>query len=98
MLIKNWRWEYSNLRPHSSLGYRPPVPEAWLHSQATFAPLRRLAKAAPAGEFASEELVASAGAGQLHVIRLERPGSIPGPKPVEIVSGMRDVKIVLPAR
>ena len=53
VLIENWRWEYNNLRPHSSLGYRPPAPEAWLPSQATFAPLRRLAKATPAGEIAS---------------------------------------------
>jgi transposase InsO family protein len=23
-----WRQEYNTIRPHSSLGYRPPVPEA----------------------------------------------------------------------
>ncbi|MBT4126446.1 MAG: transposase, partial [Chloroflexi bacterium] len=23
-----WRREYNTIRPHSSLGYRPPVPEA----------------------------------------------------------------------
>jgi transposase InsO family protein len=30
VLIEQWRREYNQLRPHSSLGYRPPVPEAYL--------------------------------------------------------------------
>jgi transposase InsO family protein len=29
-LIKQWRMEYNHIRPHSSLGYRPPAPEAKL--------------------------------------------------------------------
>ena len=24
-----WRKQYNEVRPHSSLGYRPPAPEAW---------------------------------------------------------------------
>ena len=28
VLTKWWRWQYNHIRPHSSLGYRPPVPEA----------------------------------------------------------------------
>jgi transposase InsO family protein len=28
VLIENWRIEYNHVRPHSSLGYRPPAPEA----------------------------------------------------------------------
>jgi len=28
VLIEGWRKEYNHIRPHSSLGYRPPVPEA----------------------------------------------------------------------
>jgi putative transposase len=28
ILIKHWRQEYNTIRPHSSLGYRPPAPEA----------------------------------------------------------------------
>ena len=28
VLIENWRREYNQFRPHSSLGYRPPAPEA----------------------------------------------------------------------
>jgi putative transposase len=28
ILIEQWRKEYNHIRPHSSLGYRPPVPEA----------------------------------------------------------------------
>jgi transposase InsO family protein len=27
-LIERWRHEYNTFRPHSSLGYRPPAPEA----------------------------------------------------------------------
>jgi transposase InsO family protein len=27
VLIENWRREYNQVRPHSSLGYRPPAPE-----------------------------------------------------------------------
>ena len=28
ILIEEWRREYNQIRPHSSLGYRPPAPEA----------------------------------------------------------------------
>ncbi len=28
VLIERWRREYNQVRPHSSLGYRPPAPEA----------------------------------------------------------------------
>ena len=35
ILIERWRIEYNTIRPHSSLGYRPPAPEAiqprWLN-------------------------------------------------------------------
>ena len=27
ILIEQWRREYNQVRPHSSLGYRPPAPE-----------------------------------------------------------------------
>jgi putative transposase len=29
-LIERWRRHYNQIRPHSSLGYRPPTPEAVL--------------------------------------------------------------------
>jgi transposase InsO family protein len=32
ILIARWREEYNHFRPHSSLGYRPPAPQAWLLS------------------------------------------------------------------
>jgi len=35
VLIKQWRWEYNQVRPHSSLGYRPPAPEAILLTMLT---------------------------------------------------------------
>jgi transposase InsO family protein len=28
VLIEQWRQHYNRIRPHSSLGYRPPAPEA----------------------------------------------------------------------
>ena len=28
VLIEQWRMDYNHIRPHSSLGYRPPAPEA----------------------------------------------------------------------
>ena len=30
VIIENWRREYNTIRPHSSLNYRPPAPEAIL--------------------------------------------------------------------
>ena len=29
VLVEGWRKEYNRFRPHSSLGYRPPAPEAY---------------------------------------------------------------------
>lgn len=30
VLVERWRRHYNQVRPHSSLGYRPPAPAAWL--------------------------------------------------------------------
>jgi len=35
VLIEEWRREYNGFRPHSSLGYRPPAPEAILTAATT---------------------------------------------------------------
>jgi putative transposase len=35
VLIEQWRKEYNGVRPHSSLGYRPPAPEAALVTETT---------------------------------------------------------------
>jgi hypothetical protein len=32
VLLEQWRREYNAIRPHSSLGYRPPDPETWSRS------------------------------------------------------------------
>ncbi|SEP74435.1 Integrase core domain-containing protein [Solimonas aquatica] len=29
VVIEQWRRHYNTKRPHSSLGYRPPAPQAW---------------------------------------------------------------------
>jgi len=31
VLAERWKREYNTIRPHSSLGYRPPAPEAIVH-------------------------------------------------------------------
>lgn len=40
VLIERWRVHYNTVRPHSSLDYRPPAPEAWLVVEPDFATLR----------------------------------------------------------
>jgi putative transposase len=35
VLIEQWRMEYNQVRPHSSLGYRPPAPETILSAVVT---------------------------------------------------------------
>jgi transposase InsO family protein len=35
VLIEEWRREYNGVRPHSSLGYRPPAPEAVIVTETT---------------------------------------------------------------
>ena len=30
VLAERWRVHYNTVRPHSSLGYRPPAPAAWV--------------------------------------------------------------------
>jgi hypothetical protein len=30
VLAERWRVHYNTVRPHSSLGYKPPAPGAWL--------------------------------------------------------------------
>lgn len=29
IVIEGWRRDYNTIRPHSSLGYKPPAPEVW---------------------------------------------------------------------
>lgn len=45
VLVERWRHEYNTLRPHSSLGYRPPAPEAVQPVPPGSAPLRQSALA-----------------------------------------------------
>ena len=41
VLIERWRTEYNTVRPHSSLGYRPPAPESRPPDKSTSATLQR---------------------------------------------------------
>jgi transposase InsO family protein len=41
VLIERWRVEYNTIRPHSSLGYRPPAPETRQPHKSTSATLQR---------------------------------------------------------
>lgn len=41
VLIERWRVHYNTIRPHSSLGYRPPAPEAWHVEEPGSAALRQ---------------------------------------------------------
>jgi transposase InsO family protein len=41
VLVERWRREYNRVRPHSSLGYRPPAPEAVEPLPPGFATLRQ---------------------------------------------------------
>ena len=45
VLIERWRVEYNTVRPHSSLGYHPPAPEARLPLAAASAAFQRLSAA-----------------------------------------------------
>ena len=40
VLIERWRQHYNTVRPHSSLGYRPPAPETITSAEPCSAPLR----------------------------------------------------------
>jgi putative transposase len=42
ILIESWRRHYNTVRPHASLGYRPPAPEVFIPAFAAW-------PAAPAG-------------------------------------------------
>lgn len=42
ILLERWRVHYNTARPHSSLGYRPPAPEALEHQDDLTRPLQRL--------------------------------------------------------
>jgi transposase InsO family protein len=52
VLIERWRVEYNTVRPHSSLGYRPPAPEAVCTAAAAEAPCAALRAPQPREEVA----------------------------------------------
>ena len=46
VLVERWRNHYNTVRPHSSLGYRPPAPEPGQSQAPALAPLRLPPRAA----------------------------------------------------
>ena len=36
IVIESWRWHYNAVRPHASLGYKPPVPEVFVPALAAW--------------------------------------------------------------
>ena len=47
VVIESWRRHYNAVRPHESLGYRPPAPEVFVPALAAW-PFPRLGSAPPA--------------------------------------------------
>ena len=47
ILTERWRQIYNKVRPHSSLGYRPPAPEVWLVDSLSRDPSREVPEIAP---------------------------------------------------
>lgn len=40
IIIEGWRQHYNTVRPHASLGYRPPAPEVFVPGLAAWPPVR----------------------------------------------------------
>jgi putative transposase len=38
IVIESWRWHYNAIRPHASLGYKPPAPEVFVPALAAWPP------------------------------------------------------------
>ena len=45
IIIEGWRKHYNHVRPHSSLGYKPPAPEVAMHQKTYYATLHKTANA-----------------------------------------------------
>ena len=65
VLIERWRQHYHTVRPHSSLGYRPPPPETILPPpfELSYATLRPAQTLAPECRILTSKLVSRCGAG-----------------------------------
>ena len=76
VLIERWRREYNTVRPHSSLGYRPPAPETIL-SRPPVTARRRLASISTLefNQRLNQEVVPFWGGGQGEVAERRRLAS-----------------------
>jgi hypothetical protein len=74
-VLERWRIHYNTVRPHFSLGYRPPAPETWMTSTSKgnekWKPLRASHFPNPDGGYLNSEVTAL---NQL-IQRYKRPGS-----------------------
>ncbi len=57
VLLERWRWHYNHVRPHSSLGYKPPAPEAKLPAWPGFASLRLTTQATDSNALADSAIL-----------------------------------------
>jgi hypothetical protein len=71
IVIESWRRHFNTVRPHASLGYRPPAPEVLVPRQPA-GPASRGAKASPELTFHKDH---SVGAGHFRCGRGRQAGS-----------------------
>ncbi len=38
VIIEQWRWHYNQIRPHSALGYKPPIPATYITASSQLQP------------------------------------------------------------
>jgi transposase InsO family protein len=57
VLLESWRWHYNHVRPHSSLGYKLPAPEANLPAWSGFASLHLTTQATDSNALADSAIL-----------------------------------------
>jgi putative transposase len=56
IIIESWRRHYNAVRPHASLGYKPPAPEVFVPAIAAW-PASHILRAAPASRLAPAQVL-----------------------------------------
>ena len=58
VVVERWRVHFNTLHPHSSLGYKPPAPEAWLANHKGCGEVENAARIALDGGYPNPEITA----------------------------------------